>query len=1117
MQDVIFNGSANRKPVSRASVELIFDNTLGRAQGQWSQYSELSVKRTLSREGESGYYINNLKVRKKDITDLFLGTGLGPRAYAMIGQGMISRIIEARPEELRVFLEEAAGVTRYKERRRETQSRLEDTRSNLARIGDVLHELAAQVEHLAAQAVVARQYQELNDQLKHSQHLLWLLRRNEALAEAGRIHKALAQAQIDLEAQGAALRQLETQLENARQTHYAASDALHQRQSEMYEANATTARLESEIRHRRESIDQMSSRLAQLDGEDTHWQGENERLYHERERWQELQQVAYENIAQATGKLEAQREALSDAEAAQFASENALEEQRSKEAEISRQLQLEGTHLSHAERNLANIAEREQKLLAELAELKPSPQGDEQHQLENKLARISQKLSETSQQTDGYDQYLAINDSTLKKAQNQLQLVERELAAASARQKTLAELQATDTECVSEWLARYKLDSAEPLWRQIEVDSGWEKALTAVLRERLGAINISQTQLEATVYASQEGGKRPGSSLALLSPSDNAQTPIVEGPALEKLLCKVRALVPAADVAITEWLSLVWVSSSLNEALAQRRFLPSGGLIVTAHGEWVSRAGIGFYSEPDGGATAATLSRHKELEATHKTIKHLQTTLDKSKDDVQVSLNKHQAAQAQLAASRQQGKELLEQQHDLQMQILAHQQQQARQHGEQQRILQELQNLELETSQERERQAAAIEQSAELQIQQEQLLSSSESARSANEVAELALRETMEKLANLERQAQEADFSARECSSKLQAVLENIGQAERQLERIAGERQKLVDLSEQEPIELLEEQLQEALELRTTNEYQLAEARSGLEEATATLKRLEESRLGDEHALEPLRQRISELQLKEQAASLNAEQLLEQLREAGANLQGLAPEVPEASATGLSSKITRLQRSLDELGAVNLAALEELEAASERQVYLDTQASDLQTASETLESAIRRIDRETRELLQKTFDTVNAHFGCLFPELFGGGRAELMMSGEEILDAGVQVMAQPPGKKNSTIHLLSGGEKALTAIALVFAMFQLNPAPFCLLDEVDAPLDDANTERYCNLVKKMSAETQFMFISHNKISMEIAEQLIGVTMQESGVSRIVDVDIAEALQMREAA
>jgi chromosome segregation protein len=388
-------------------------------------------------------------------------------------------------------------------------------------------------------------------------------------------------------------------------------------------------------------------------------------------------------------------------------------------------------------------------------------------------------------------------------------------------------------------------------------------------------------------------------------------------------------------------------------------------------------------------------------------------------------------------------------------------------------------------------------------------------ARAALEQGERALRDEREQVNGAERELREAEFAQRECRNKLQELAGNRVLAQQQLERIVGELARCEESALAMHPEDLEPRLQEALDHRVAHEHALAYARDALENAANGLRALDEQRLKVELSLEPLRNRIGELKLKEQAATLTFEQFASQLAAANADEQSLQGELAGARVGSLQNAIAALQRSIEALGAVNLAALDELEAARERKGYLDSQSEDLTQAMSTLENAIRRIDRETRDLLQTTYDAVNRSFGELFPTLFGGGEARLIMTGEEILDAGLQVMAQPPGKKNSTIHLLSGGEKALTAIALVFSMFQLNPAPFCLLDEVDAPLDDTNTERFCAMVRRMSANTQFLFISHNKITMEMAQQLVGVTMQESGVSRIVEVDMEEALRMRE--
>jgi chromosome segregation protein len=391
-----------------------------------------------------------------------------------------------------------------------------------------------------------------------------------------------------------------------------------------------------------------------------------------------------------------------------------------------------------------------------------------------------------------------------------------------------------------------------------------------------------------------------------------------------------------------------------------------------------------------------------------------------------------------------------------------------------------------------------------------------ERAREAHIATETALADQRRAVQQAEREAQDAVFGERECGAKIGEIDSSVKLIDREIERAEAEVARLNDELAEDPIPAVREALDRAVEARIACEKTLGEARNAVEAAAGVLRELEESRLQVESRVSPLRERVGELRLKEQAAQISFEQFDTQLREASADEAVLARAAEGAARPStLQGEITRLNTAIAELGAVNLAALEELSTSQERKGFLDSQATDLEEAVKTLEDAIRRIDRETRELLRETFDSVNRHFGSLFPALFGGGEAKLIMTGEEILDAGVQVMAHPPGKRNASIHLLSGGEKALTAISLVFALFQLNPAPFCLLDEVDAPLDDTNTGRFCDLVKRMSAQTQFLFISHNKISMEMAEQLVGVTMPESGVSRVVAVDIDQALRMRE--
>ncbi|UCV21292.1 chromosome segregation protein SMC [Ferribacterium limneticum] len=1110
MMDVIFNGSSNRKPVSRASVELIFENLLGRALGQWSQYTELSVKRTLTRQGQSDYFINNLKVRRKDITDLFLGTGLGPRAYAIIGQGMISRIIEARPDDLRVFLEEAAGVTRYKERRKETNGRLEDTRENLLRVEDIRQELGNQMERLEAQAEVARRYQGLNEQLVLRQQVLWLLKKREAEAERQKLSLEVERAVTELEAQSAALRETEARAEETREAHFAAGDALHNAQSDMYTANAEVARLEAEIRHRRESRSQLEARLTQLEDELKHWSETAGKLSEDRLKWEEAQEITKLRVEEAEERLHQQMNIAPQVEEDHAQAQEELQRLKARSTNGEQKLEVELTNKSHAQRALQAIIQRRERLREETGDINPPDELDLAEK-EEELALLREELAGDQDQLQQLQQEMPQLEARRKEAQAEVQRIERELAAGQARRAALEQMQARTQQSgkLPEWLLRHDLENAPPLWQKIHVEAGWEEAVEAVLRERLSAIACDDpAKLDAWLH------DRPEARLSVVLPGDfnfgqNFRLTV------EVLSARVRSDSPAIQAVLDDWLGQVRTAETLAEALAVRADLPPGAVIVTRGGDLVSAASVTFFA-PDQGEHGL-LERQREIEALGEGIAMAEEMADAIREQLVMFDEQVEDKQAEMGEIRQYVADRQQRVHAVQMEVLKLAQAIERHKEQKERLQEQLAELAEEEESEREREMSADERIAEIRDGLSRIRVLVHGAQTRLDECERAVRAERERNSDLDRALREAQFSLRESDGKLQDVFAQQAMAQRELNRIEKDRAQCAEQVEAAPPDVMEGALQAALEARQAAEKVLAEKRDALEAATNALRGFEEQRLRIEQGLEPLRVRIGDLKLKEQAAALNAEQFAMQLLEAGANEEVLQAELGNARPAGLQGEITRLTNAIAELGAVNMAALQELETATERKGYLDMQAADLNEAMETLENAIRRIDRETRDLLQSTFDTVNGHFGQLFPELFGGGRAELVMTGDEILDAGVQVIAQPPGKKNSTIHLLSGGEKALTAIALVFSMFQLNPAPFCLLDEVDAPLDDSNTERFCTMVKKMSGATQFLFISHNKIAMEMAEQLVGVTMQESGVSRVVEVDIQEALKMRDAA
>ncbi|HZS65741.1 MAG TPA: chromosome segregation protein SMC [Burkholderiales bacterium] len=1103
MQDVIFNGSVNRAPLARASVELAFDNSLGRAAGQWSQYAEIAVKRVLQRDGESSYYINGTHVRRRDITDMFLGTGLGPRAYAIIEQGMISRVIEAKPEELRVFLEEAAGISKYKERRRETETRLADTRDNLARITDIRLELGLQIEKLDAQAQVATRYQELQRDLQLKQHLLWYLRRRDAAAERERHSAEVGRVTNELEAENAQSRSFETRLESARAAHYQAGDAMNGAQAALYAANAEVAGHEAELRHAQETRTRLESQQSERRTQLGAWREQRSQLTQALHMWATREGGAKQRVALAQQKLEDENRRLPEAEQAFRAAQERLTEARSQLMQAESRLALEQANRTHLERAAEALAQRRERIDAERQAL-AEPDASALHRLEARLAQIDGALQAARQAFEALQvQCVALQEAGAQAAEA-VGAAEREHAAAQAQLATLRQIQADaqNNAPLREWLERHGLGSAAQLWQQLRIDAGWETAVEAVLRERLHALRSDS--IETSFSA------RPPAKASLFEASLDASTAPAAG---VPLAAKVHPLDDSVRGALADWLTGVFVCEGSPSATA-RASLPAGAVLVNRDGDQFTRHTVSLHA-PDP-ADAGLLARQAEIEA-----------LEVRCAKLAAQLNDAQRNHEQAETERSEREAALEQNRD---EIARH---------EQARHDAEIESLKLTQAQERYR-----ERSAQLEAEQAELAAEAEqgeaalgaSARAAaaigeaialarttldarrteHSAAEIALAESRKAAQQAEREAQDALFGERECGSKIAEIDHSVNVIDQQIERAETELAKLGEELAADPIPAVRQALDAAVEARIECEKTLGAARNAVEAAAGALREIEQARLAIEAKVAPLRERLGELRLKEQAASLSYEQYATQLREANAEEELLAKEaenVPRPSS--LQGEITRISGQIGELGAVNLAAVEELRSSRERKGFLDSQAADLEEAVTTLEDAIRKIDRETRELLKETFESVNRHFGSLFPTLFGGGEAKLIMTGEEILDAGVQVMAQPPGKRNTSIHLLSGGEKALTAIALVFSLFQLNPAPFCLLDEVDAPLDDSNTVRFCELVRKMSAQTQFLFISHNKITMELAEQLIGVTMPESGVSRVVAVDIDEALRMRE--
>ena len=1109
MQDVIFNGSTSRKPASRASVELVFDNTEGRAGGSWNQYAEISVKRVLTREGQSIYYINQQAVRRRDVQDIFLGTGLGPRAYAIIGQGMIARLIEARPEELRIFLEEAAGVSKYKERRRETSNRLQDTHDNLTRVEDIQRELGGQIERLEQQAVVARQYKALEESKGIKQRYLWTIRLNEAQEQHNNGSARLARAKAELEGIQSQSVHTQTALLSMREQQRVAQQTLERDQSHWIEANREVSRLEADVRVMAESRARLQARVAELDGELVGWKVREDeaRIRLAEHAGQALDHQA--ELEECIVALEEAEFAVEPVERALGLAKSALDQQRTRVMDVQRELGLVSSQQESASRSRTSVVGKLDRLQAEKAHI-AAPSTQELEGLQTKVAMLEDERGQAQTLLEAGEEGLTQAQSHLEQVQAAFNAERDRHANAQAQLGALEKLneQVADSKELTPWLENSGLSDTPRLLNSLQVERGWERALESALREALDSFRVNSLDGLAG-FANQP----PPSRLAFIETTQDPSSTVLVGP--DDLASLVRSNDNATQHALNALLAGYVLANDLPSALAKRKTLKPGQRVFTPQGHCVSASGLAFYAADN--AQAGRLERQQHIDALRTEVRALELLKAESmakRDRLQLKVNEMKVT---VSSARQSSDTLTRKLHEAQVQLIRLQELQSRADGRREQIALDIAVLQ---SEQEEHSAILLESEDRYAALDEQLALASEELEAKKDQvsqAEQRLRDKQQRVQDTTRKKHDAEFTIRNQESKRRECERDVSFAQSQAQQIQMRKQtaqtELDGLSEQSA----QEALQIALEERVISEEKVAISRDALEQIIGRISELERQEKESDKLADPLRASIQDLALKIQAAELTIEQYQNLLTEVQADIEALGRALlamdiqPKASV--LQVEVTRLTSAMQELGAVNLAALEELTAATERKLFLDQQVADLQEAMNTLEDAIRKIDKETRDLLTETFNIVNGHFSRLFPKLFGGGEARLVMTGDEILDAGVQVFAQPPGKKNGTIHLLSGGEKALTATALVFAIFELNPAPFCLLDEVDAPLDDANTERFSRLVKQMSEQTQFLFISHNKIAMEMAEQLIGVTMQEKGVSRIVAVDLAAAEKM----
>jgi len=1103
MEDVIFNGSTARKPVTQASIELVFDNTDSTIGGEYASYNEIAIRRQISRDGQSQYFLNGTRCRRRDITDIFLGTGLGPRSYAIIEQGTISRLIEAKPQELRVFLEEAAGISKYKERRRETENRMRHTRDNLDRLNDLREEIGKQLSHLKRQATMAEKYKTYKTEERRVKAEVIALKLADFSADLQTRETRESEMETSLEKRMAQIRQAETNIETLREQRVESNESFSSVQAIFYQIGNDISRAEQTIQHQKELFDRQQQEQSEarqsLQQAKQEIDQDGQRLETLDKQIAELQPVVESSkhqFTEAQEKLSAAEQSMADWQAR-------WNEYTRNVAEPVQQAQVEKTRMEHLERQIKQLETRQQRLDEERQRLSTDS-------LELQCARLVTDVSvhEATWQS---------SQTALENAQTQIQFLrekarsvrqsleerQREVRQIKGRLSSLEALQQAalgkEQQAARHWLNSQHLGEAMRLGEAIDAEEKWSVAIERVLGDYLEAVEVDSIESHSLRLKELSKGHvllyEPGGTN--LAGVNNTLWSVAKAPG-----------------SVFGLLNSVLLADDMEEAMCMRGRLEAHQSIVTPDGLWVGPQWVRYYREHD--EHAGVLARKQEIESLNQQVLKLDEKVEQEQaalEQLRADEQAHEQEQTQQQSAARQANQLFA---DVKAKLSNSQSKLETTRQRRIAIDAEMNEISAQISAEQtaldeaiHKRNQALEASESLRKQQGEL----QAQRQANQQSVDECRGDLETQRNA---MHEQDLQLQSIKSTRENTQNNLVRMHDQVERLEKRAEDLSQaLTENEnPMSEVKQQLEQLLQQRVLQEQALTSSRQSLEKIESDLRDLEQQRLQDEEVYNQQREQLQELKLASQELKVRSQTLLEQLRETDFSLETLREEMPEEAATDdWEKKVGQLAVRIQRLGAINLAAIDEFKEQSERKEYLDSQHEDLTEAMDTLENAIKKIDKETRERFKSTFDLVNSKLQEMFPKLFGGGQAHLELTDDDLLTTGVVVMARPPGKRISNINLMSGGEKALTAVAMVFAIFELNPAPFCMLDEVDAPLDDANVGRFCAMVREMSERVQFIFITHNKITMELAEQLIGVTMREAGVSRSVDVDVGEAALM----
>ncbi|PUA26419.1 MAG: chromosome segregation protein SMC [Cellvibrio sp. 79] len=1106
MTDVIFNGSSGRKPVGQASIELVFDNSDATLTGEYAGFTEISIKRKVSRDGDNSYYLNGTKCRRRDITDIFLGTGLGPRSYAIIEQGMISKLIEAKPEELRVYIEEAAGISKYKERRKDTENRMRRTQENLERLTDIRDELERQLSRLQRQAQAAEKYAEFKKEERLLKAQLQALKYQQLDLQAKAKQAGIRDLELRMESFVTDQVNKDTQIEKYRTQYTELGDKFNEVQGRYYAIGAEIARLEQSIQHANERARQLQTDLDQTT-RDSKEAEENLAVDTQKaETWEaELLELEPE-LDLIKAAEETSSESLIDAEESMQRWQNEWDSFNQRASEPRQRAEVQQSRIQHLEQVQQRLLQRIEKLREEKNNLQEGSEDESINQLNEQLAEMDLVAEEKRAQLDEQSEQLDNTRNDNNRLVNELDQVKSKLQTMRGRHASLEALQQAalgeKNKAVTQWLDQQGLSGNTRLAESVSVNDGWDKALETVLGSSLQAVCADSLDSVATLL----GDLTQGELVLFDTAAKTAATSFTKAKLLSDNV--------SAPWDVNGVLAGIYVAEDLTAALALRKQLSANESVITRDGIWLSPHWVRVTRDTD--ASSGVIARRQELE-------ELSAQLADAEEQVELlnlQLEEGRATVKRLEQDRETLRREVDEQNrkygELRSQLSAKQVRVEQINMRRERAENEIREAREQMEQEAEHLSEArmilseaiemMEQDTELR---ETLLQQRDDIRIGLDTARQRARHDKDK-------AHELAMRFQSVKTQLDSIRLGIGRLQEQTSRLQERREHLLAsiADNRDPVEEYKLELEASLAKRLSVEASLTEARRALETVEHELRNSEQARSRAEQEVQAVRAHLEQERLAAQMFEVQRATIVEQLQEEELNLESILAEMPEGTEVKpLEEELEAIAGRISRLGPINLAAIDEYKTESERKNYLDAQNADLMEALETLENAIKRIDRETRTRFKETFDQVNKSLQELFPKVFGGGHAYLELTGDELLDTGITIMARPPGKRNSTIHLLSGGEKALTAIALVFSIFRLNPAPFCMLDEVDAPLDDANVGRYARMVEEMSAHVQFIYITHNKNAMEMAHQLLGVTMHEPGVSRLVTVDVDEAAEL----